>query len=467
MSSSGAGVKVHELRAENELRCEVGEKQTLTVRLLSGDGEIFGVEMAAGREYKFMDENLAIFTWYGCKVETLLCAADGTPGVHDDFYTADNTPMVAYVNTHSQLEARRDVAVTTEDCGPRVLVLGSEDSGKSTTARILAAYAARLDRTPMYVDLDLGESGFGGVAGSLVALPIEKCMLNVQEGFSTPLAPLVYFTGATSIKENSKHFQSLVSVLADKVNVRAHKDKASLSSGLIINTPKELASVDPAVVENLVHIVQALAVDVILCMDATGDRIFNKLTSLQGAKELPVSCTIVKLPSSKGLVQRDKMTRDRVRRAQIDTYFNGHRIYRGTKDGLSPHRMDLPLSKLVFVRVGGAQLSSAMRPIGSTEDTTLKLSVVRPSDALKSLVVAVLHPPTDGAGFGQEGTSAASNQGGDDVPPELVSCNVGGFMTIVDIDVEHDTLTVLAPCPTSLDTLPSKYLLIGSVSYID
>jgi hypothetical protein len=288
-------------------------------------------------------------------------------------------------------------------------------------------------------------------------------MLNVQEGFSTPLAPLVYFTGATSIKENSKHFQSLVSVLADKVNVRAHKDKASLSSGLIINTPKELASVDPAVVENLVHIVQALAVDVILCMDATGDRILNKLTSLQVAKELPASCTIVKLPSSKGLVQRDKMTRDRVRRAQIDTYFNGHRIYRGTKDGLSPHRMDLPLNKLVFVRVGGTQLSSAMRPIGSTEDTTLKLSVVRPSDTLKSLVVAVLHPPT----LSTDGTDSGQDGGSDDIPPELVSCNVGGFMTIVDIDVEHDTLTVLAPCPTSLDTLPSKYLLIGSVSYID
>lgn len=54
--------------------------------------------------------------------------------------------QVAYVNTHIQIEARRDVALANSESGPRVLIVGPTDSGKSTVSRILTSYAARLDR---------------------------------------------------------------------------------------------------------------------------------------------------------------------------------------------------------------------------------------------------------------------------------------------------------------------------------
>ena len=60
----------------------------------------------------FHDQNIAIFTWYGCTVES--SGADST------LYIADSTPMVSYVNTHVQLEAKRDVALANNDQGPRV-----------------------------------------------------------------------------------------------------------------------------------------------------------------------------------------------------------------------------------------------------------------------------------------------------------------------------------------------------------
>lgn len=113
MNSSAAATSKKEwlLKKENELRCEVGEGATLLLKLISGNAEIFGVEMALGREYIIRDQNVAVFTWYGCTIES---SGEGS------IYVADTTPMVAYVNTHIQLEARRDVALANSDTGPKV-----------------------------------------------------------------------------------------------------------------------------------------------------------------------------------------------------------------------------------------------------------------------------------------------------------------------------------------------------------
>lgn len=103
------------LPREQELRCEVPETAALTIKLIMGTAEIFGVEMAPSREYAFKGQNLAVFTWYGCQLETV--ASSGV-----ELYQADTTPMTAYVNTHIQLEALRDVALAAEDNGPKVIV---------------------------------------------------------------------------------------------------------------------------------------------------------------------------------------------------------------------------------------------------------------------------------------------------------------------------------------------------------
>ena len=101
------------LNAESELRCEVSDSEPLTLKLLEGNAEIFGIEMALNKDYKFLDENFAVFSWYGCKLE-----AQSSGG--ENLYIADSTPMVSYVNTHAQLEFRRDVALSNQDIGPRV-----------------------------------------------------------------------------------------------------------------------------------------------------------------------------------------------------------------------------------------------------------------------------------------------------------------------------------------------------------
>ena len=102
------------LSAESELRFETGESDCYVIQLMEGSAEIFGVEMVLNREYTFTDENIAVFTWYGCK----LIEISGSCKIS---YVSTDTPMTAIVNTHAQLEAKRDVALANSEKGPRVI----------------------------------------------------------------------------------------------------------------------------------------------------------------------------------------------------------------------------------------------------------------------------------------------------------------------------------------------------------
>lgn len=166
------------LKAESELRCELtpasatnSDSSPFIVKLVEGNAEVFGIELAQNKEYSFREDSFAVFTWYGCKLET--------SGEAVSTYVSDKTPMIAYVNTHAQLEARRDVALANSDEGPRVLIVGSVDQGKSSLSKILASYAVRLDRTPVYVDLDVGQGALS-IPGTICAVPLDKTCLAVE-----------------------------------------------------------------------------------------------------------------------------------------------------------------------------------------------------------------------------------------------------------------------------------------------
>lgn len=135
------------LPPETELRIEVPFDRSATIILVSGSSEIFGTELATSKEYRFSGTNIAIFTWHGCTVDV-----NDEGSQLDIIYTSDETEAnVAFVNTHAQLEALRDeaLAATTaslatsrevKDEGPRVMIVGSPDCGKSSLARTLISY---------------------------------------------------------------------------------------------------------------------------------------------------------------------------------------------------------------------------------------------------------------------------------------------------------------------------------------
>jgi polyribonucleotide 5'-hydroxyl-kinase len=188
--------EVWRLEPESELRFEVDVESTLAVTLKSGSVELLGIELAVNREYLFTGEKLVLFTWHGATLETR--------GKADVIYKTapGETPMVAYVNTHAQLEARRDAALRALNAqnmassadsasaggdgsidrarvrGPRVMLVGPTDSGKSSVGSILLSYAVRLGRTPTFVELDVG-LGAVTVPGARLKRSERLCTLGV------------------------------------------------------------------------------------------------------------------------------------------------------------------------------------------------------------------------------------------------------------------------------------------------
>jgi polyribonucleotide 5'-hydroxyl-kinase len=65
--------------------------------------------------------------------------------------------VVSYINTHQVLHNLRTAAAAAGGQGPRVLVAGPTDSGKSTLCRCLLNWAVRSSHQPTFIDLDIGE----------------------------------------------------------------------------------------------------------------------------------------------------------------------------------------------------------------------------------------------------------------------------------------------------------------------
>ncbi|KAL0372194.1 UNVERIFIED_CONTAM: protein CLP1 [Sesamum calycinum] len=97
---SSTSIRQVKLDKECELRVEVSPDSPLRLRLLTGTAEIFGTEIAPEIWLTFPPRlKFAVFTWYGATIEM-----DGTT---ETDYTADETPMISYVNVHAVLDARR------------------------------------------------------------------------------------------------------------------------------------------------------------------------------------------------------------------------------------------------------------------------------------------------------------------------------------------------------------------------
>jgi polyribonucleotide 5'-hydroxyl-kinase len=62
--------------------------------------------------------------------------------------------MISYANFHFALEKLRQKAEENRSSGPRVLILGSEDAGKTSLAKILTSYSIRQGRCPVLIGLD-------------------------------------------------------------------------------------------------------------------------------------------------------------------------------------------------------------------------------------------------------------------------------------------------------------------------
>lgn len=206
-----------ELKTGEEFRFEVSSetKGGISIELISGSCELFGVELAIDRKYTFFSGKLALYTYYGCVLQLHQSIQDS--------YISEETPMISYLNLHSQMEQRREQAMYHGTAGPRIMVVGPVDVGKTSLCKILVNYALRLGRKPTVVDLDVAQSMLS-VPGTVSASPLDITSLSVVDGFVLT-TPLTYYFGSNNLGDNPALFKNIVDQLASAVDARMKNDQ--------------------------------------------------------------------------------------------------------------------------------------------------------------------------------------------------------------------------------------------------
>lgn len=421
--SDGASIRKFELARESELRVEV-ERSPVRARLLSGTAEIFGTEMPPDMWMSFPPgHKFAIFTWHGATVEL--------DGKSELAYVADETPMISYVNVHGILEGRRARAKESQgndnesSQGPRVIVVGPTDSGKSSLSKMLVSWAAKRGWKPTFIDLDIGQGSIT-IPGCISATPIEM-PIDPIEGIPLEM-PLVYYYGHANPSLNPELYRVLVKEIAQTLERQFAGNSESRAAGMVINT---MGWVEGLGYELLLHAIDALKADVVLVLGQ--EKLWSMLKSVLKNKD------IVKLHKSGGVVQRSSKARQQARSTRIREYFYG------IGNDLSPHSNIVNFSDISVFRIGGGpQAPRSALPIGAepAADPT-RIAPVTVKDDMLHLVLAV--------SYAKEAD-------------KILTSNVAGFIYVTDVDTHRKKITYLAPCPGEL---PSRFLILGSLAWLE
>ncbi|XP_072038942.1 polyribonucleotide 5'-hydroxyl-kinase Clp1-like [Amphiura filiformis] len=417
--NQGEEWKEYKLQKDTELRFEVEQNASVIVKLKDGLAEIFGTELIRNHNYTFTSgAKIALFTWHGCTVNL--------KGKTEVAYVSKETPMITYLNTHAALEQMRQQAESEGTRGPRVMVVGPTDVGKSTLCKILLTYGVRVGRRPTFVDIDVGQGSIS-VPSTVGLLQVER-PADVEEGFAL-LAPLVYHFGANTPGDNLKLYKILTSRLAEVFNQKCKNDQKSDVSGCVINT---CGWVKGDGYECIKHAAKAFEVDVIIVLDQ--ERLYNELV-----RDMPSFVKVVLQPKSGGVVERSQNFRRTARDERIREYFYGFR------NKLYPHSFQVRFADVDIFKIGAPAVPNSCLPLGMTpEDNQTKLVPVQPSLELAHHLLSV---------------SLAKDRRDD-----LINTNVAGFVCITNVDMERRQFTVLSPAPRPL---PRRYLLLSDVQFMD
>jgi polyribonucleotide 5'-hydroxyl-kinase len=475
----------HILAPEEELRLEVPFSRGTTCQLLlqKGSCELLGVELVTGKPVMIADDGglkSAFFTWHGCVIDV-----ECEHGEKIAYSSDETNSNVAIVNTHAQLEALRDEAAASGGEGPRVLIAGPVESGKTCLAKVLTAYATKLGRTPIAVDLDPADNGLS-VPGSLAAVPMTREAVTPQSYATGGLpagtaSPLVMWHG--SLQPQPDLFKAQVTALGQKIHARLQSDEWARSSGLIVNTN---GWIEDEGYQLLLHTVQAFQITVVLVVGH--DRLYsmmrNHLTGKPGGEadggnggsngngfNTGDAVKVIKVPRSGGVVSRDANFLRQSRSRSLKRYFYGDMVdaqptaaaaaaaiatptpNSGRVSQLTPFLLQLPFKQLTIYKFSSISLSASLLPVAAAQATEpVQFVTVSITDKLQHAVLAVCHPHAV-ASYEKSGRSA-----------DLYAAGVAGFCAVERVSAESETVDLLSPCAGSL---PSNTLILGDITWME
>ncbi|KFM61422.1 Polyribonucleotide 5'-hydroxyl-kinase Clp1, partial [Stegodyphus mimosarum] len=402
---------IFNLNIENELRFTVGE-QTVSLELLMGFAEIFGAEMVTSTVYTFPPfSSIAVFSWQGCKLKL--------KGKTEAAYVVSDTLQMIHVHLHACLEERRIKAEAEDVKGPISLVVGPTDVGKSTFCRILLNYAARLGRKPIFIDLDVGQNVLS-IPGNICILPMNK-PADIIDGYDQQ-GLSVYHFGYKSPGYNIMLYFLLLKKLGHSMNLRLRNaNKAIRSSGVIIDT---CGWVRGHGYNSITLAAMAFEIDTLFVLEE--ERLYTQLK-----RDMPSCVNVVYVPKIGAVNERSRLLRSKIRDGRVWEYFYG------SQTPLQPHSFQVKFSDIDIFKVATPYVNFA------DDITEISEMTLRPVQIGIDLVDQVL------------GLSSA-----DRVDEDLMITNIIGFICIIAVDMDLQTVTVLSPQPSPL---PKRILLMGNI----
>ncbi|KAL4486056.1 hypothetical protein ABPG72_003990 [Tetrahymena utriculariae] len=154
-----------EVEKMREFSFNINNEDGLKLFLKEGTAEIFGRELPQYTIQQFQKgDRFSIFTWTGC-VLYLEYMNDS-----DFFQSTDESQYPIYANINQYLHELRSQAQDQRKIGPKILICGPNQSGKTTVSKTLTNYCCKLGWTPVLVDLDpmLNTVMAGGCIGACV-----------------------------------------------------------------------------------------------------------------------------------------------------------------------------------------------------------------------------------------------------------------------------------------------------------
>ncbi|XP_010436831.1 PREDICTED: protein CLP1 homolog 5-like [Camelina sativa] len=418
----GPQIRRVKLEKQSEFRIEVQRTRPLRLRLLDGEAEIFGYELPHEVWLTFPPRMVfSVFTWYGATIET--------DGITENEYTSCETPMMSYLRVHNslQVERHRSTSSTRDSLpsqGPRVIIVGDTDSGKSTLAKMLLNWAAKDGWKPTFVDLNIGQSSIT-IPGTVSATPIEM-PVDPVEGFPIDKA-IVHYFGHTTPSTNLRLYKSLVEELARELKHEAFGNVNSRASGMVIDTMGFIVREGYAL---LLHAIRTFNATVVIVLGQE-EKVVNDLK-----KDLKFrNIQFWNLEKSAGVFTRSSDFRKKLRNCYIQNYFYG------VTNDLTVYTKTVKFSDVQVYQIGDFPETSSSTSARRRGNDPLKIIPVAINEHLVNKVLAI--------SYAKE-------------PQQIITSIVAGFVCIKNVNIGEERITYISP---SAAELPSKTLILGTLAW--
>ncbi|CCF55828.1 hypothetical protein KAFR_0A03930 [Kazachstania africana CBS 2517] len=402
----------------------------LAITIKSGIAEVLGTELANDTEYHFQNWKFTVFAVEDVEL-SWKCTQSLQPKIE-----SNNTASQIY-NLHFALEKVRNSSFY----GPKVLIIGERNSGKTSLCRILSSYTIKFKSyQPLLINLDPNESIFSP-PGCLTATPISDLLDPQSPSWGQSMTsgatalhskqPYVENFGMEKISSNKQRYMSNIEQLASAVNKRITSDALVQRSGCIIDSPS-LDQYDDNL-DDLEQIIQRLNVNmvVIICDD---DGLYQKVNNR--VKPI-IGDLMIRLPKLSGVIETDDVYKRSLQRSAIREYFYGN-----IQTVLSPFTAGVDYNELTIWAPRDLTYDTSA---GKDEALEL-LPVTLEASTLQHAIIAI--------------TYADKNANKE----EVSKASIMGFGLITEVNEKRQKMRILLPVP---GRFPHNAAILTSSRYLE